>query len=485
MAGNSTKIAGLGFGGGSGGGSSTVQIPLFADATLSYPSGINGGSNVTGAWTGQSVNQLGTSNDFFTSITCVGATIIGGGSGYSVGNILTMSGGTLYNAAASAATFIVTAVSSGAVTAVSPCSGSTVVANSGSYTILPGTPSAGAGTTGGGGSACTLLPIGALLLPAGTYTCNYKMTTCNQNGRCRLYNYTDGLIIYDSQSPNISNWSGTAITTLSGGVTKMTFSATKAVGLQYFAAGSTGGNDRGVELATSDGALEIYTHLQVAQLKTFPSARSVLTRWFNGSYASKTINCYGDSTLHVTIAGNFYSYLQGLPGMSGVTLGPYGDNGQTSVGFWANTAAHGQSFAQATPGDLALWGYGLNDERTGGDAGGATLYANTMEFIASMASWWPNTDIILLMPNVIGSYDTGAGYVVPNASYQYYNNLIRQAYLNVMAQNPAHTWLVDCQTLITGVLGHVDPDYLTADQLHPSVLGYNMRATAVYNAITT
>jgi hypothetical protein len=71
------------------------------------------------------------------------ATVQSGGSGYTVGNVLTISGGTPNG---SAATYTVTGVSGGAVTAV------TVLLAS-SYTALPTNP---ASTTGGTGTGCTL-----------------------------------------------------------------------------------------------------------------------------------------------------------------------------------------------------------------------------------------------------------------------------------------------------------------------------------------
>jgi len=71
------------------------------------------------------------------------ATIGAGGTGYSVGNVLTVTGGTRTEAA----TFTVTAVSGGVVTAVTPTASAR-----GSYTVLPVNPVA---TTGGAGT-CTL-----------------------------------------------------------------------------------------------------------------------------------------------------------------------------------------------------------------------------------------------------------------------------------------------------------------------------------------
>jgi hypothetical protein len=72
----------------------------------------------------------------------VGATIASGGTGYTVGDTLTMVGGT---PTSTGGTFTVTTVSSGVVTGVT--------ANSKAYTVLPSNP---VSTTGGTGTGCTL-----------------------------------------------------------------------------------------------------------------------------------------------------------------------------------------------------------------------------------------------------------------------------------------------------------------------------------------
>ena len=80
--------------------------------------------------------------DLASSQNAASATVAAGGSGYVVGDILTLSGGTSTHVA----TFKVTTVSSGAVTAVTPVNG-------GAYTTPPGNP---VSTTGGTGTGCTL-----------------------------------------------------------------------------------------------------------------------------------------------------------------------------------------------------------------------------------------------------------------------------------------------------------------------------------------
>lgn len=81
-----------------------------------------------------------------TAIRCnLSATIAAGGSSYAVNDELTVSGGTQTQQAI----FIVTAVSGGAVTAVTP-----KATQRGAYTVLPANPAST--TTGGSGSGCTL-----------------------------------------------------------------------------------------------------------------------------------------------------------------------------------------------------------------------------------------------------------------------------------------------------------------------------------------
>lgn len=78
-------------------------------------------------------------------LTTAAVTVNAGGTGYTVNDVLTLSGGTF----TVAATYTVTAVSGGVVTAVS-------AGSRGSYTATPTTPAA---TTGGTGTGCTLTPI--------------------------------------------------------------------------------------------------------------------------------------------------------------------------------------------------------------------------------------------------------------------------------------------------------------------------------------
>jgi hypothetical protein len=78
-----------------------------------------------------------------TNMQSIGASISAGGTGYAVGNVITISGGTPVTVAA---TFTVSAVSSGVVTAVTAL-------NFAPYTVLPTAP---VSTTGGAGTGLTL-----------------------------------------------------------------------------------------------------------------------------------------------------------------------------------------------------------------------------------------------------------------------------------------------------------------------------------------
>jgi len=91
------------------------------------------------------------------------ATIGSGGSGYVVGDILTVTGGTY----SSQAQFIVSAVTSGAVTSVLPY-------NYANYSVLPTTPAAT--TTGGSGSGCTLATLTNLSPTANTSSLSINNT---------------------------------------------------------------------------------------------------------------------------------------------------------------------------------------------------------------------------------------------------------------------------------------------------------------------
>lgn len=97
----------------------------------------------------------------------VSATIAAGGTGYVVGDVLTLSGGTTGGTFPAAAKAKVSAVSSGVVTAVT-------MQAQGSYSAAPGSP---VSTTGGSGSGCTLTvtwgrnpgPLGANAVDLQTY----------------------------------------------------------------------------------------------------------------------------------------------------------------------------------------------------------------------------------------------------------------------------------------------------------------------------
>lgn len=87
-------------------------------------------------------NVDGTNDEYELTAAAVSAAVAAGGSSYAVDDVLTLSGGTF----GSSATFTVTDVSGGAVTAVE-------MTTPGDYTAIPADP---VSTTGGSGTGCTL-----------------------------------------------------------------------------------------------------------------------------------------------------------------------------------------------------------------------------------------------------------------------------------------------------------------------------------------
>lgn len=121
----------------------------------------NGG--VVGTFRFHAGSQSQAVNPYLSSKSVVSATVGSGGSGYSVGQVLTVVGGTF----TTAATFEVTTVSVGAVTGVNLLSG-------GTYTAAPSNPAATTDT----GTGCTLnLTFSAPLQSAGGDTPAYRGTS--------------------------------------------------------------------------------------------------------------------------------------------------------------------------------------------------------------------------------------------------------------------------------------------------------------------
>lgn len=133
----------------------------------------------------QTIGGTGTFRNLLPS-----ATIGAGGSGYVIGDVLTLAGGTF----TTAAQFVVTAVNTGGVTAVSSVPG-----NFPNYTV---NPSATAVTTGGTGTGCTLTWSNL------TATANFNGVTINNNNATGV-----------SFSSVNSLLSGTASGTVSGTLT--------------------------------------------------------------------------------------------------------------------------------------------------------------------------------------------------------------------------------------------------------------------------
>lgn len=139
------------------------------------------GTGFTAVPTVSAVSGGGTGATMTVQLAVQTAVVVSGGTGYSVGNVLTVSGG---SGVISAATLTVTAVSSGVVTAVS-------VSNGGLYaTTIPSNP---VSTTGGAGTATFTLTwgVGAVVVSAGgsgyTAPAIISFTTGSVSGSIPLY----------------------------------------------------------------------------------------------------------------------------------------------------------------------------------------------------------------------------------------------------------------------------------------------------------
>lgn len=126
-------------------GSSGVNISNGGTVTALTRTATGSGYTSFPTWTASAPTTAGgtTASGSVNNMFANTATIAGGGTGYTVGNVITLVGGT---PSASAATYTVSAVSGGVITAVTPL-------NFGSYTALPTNP---VSVTGGSGSGATL-----------------------------------------------------------------------------------------------------------------------------------------------------------------------------------------------------------------------------------------------------------------------------------------------------------------------------------------
>jgi len=131
-----------------GGTVTALTFTASGNAYTSFPS-----IAITAPTTAGGVQATATLNRLFQNI----ATVAGGGTGYTVGNTLTVVGGT---PAGSAATLTVSSVSGGVITAVAS-------ANFAQYTALPTNP---VSVTGGTGSGATLNLQWSVLTGTGSYT---------------------------------------------------------------------------------------------------------------------------------------------------------------------------------------------------------------------------------------------------------------------------------------------------------------------------
>lgn len=160
------------------------------------------------------------------------AVVAAGGTGYTVNDELTLSGGTQTEAAV----FIVTAVSAGAVTAVTPKASAR-----GAYTVLPSNP---VSTTGGSGSGCTLTLTGTGNPPDGWI---YTLTNTKQwfvGGPDTVV--VDGWVCYvvdingtpdmDTGAPSTASLDRMGVSTTASAATK---GATHAIDISKYGTGIT------------------------------------------------------------------------------------------------------------------------------------------------------------------------------------------------------------------------------------------------------
>ncbi len=167
-------------------GGAVTTVILWSRGNYTVPPS-NPAATTGGAGTGCTLNVTFRGVQTTTSQGASSATIGAGGTGYTVGDLLTVSGGTF----TTAAVFKVSTVSGGAVTAVT-------LDTKGDYTATPSNPAA---TTGGTGTGCTLNVTWASLQPnpdkelillgdgGGSYSIYVGVKTYNDAGGSGAYNW--------------------------------------------------------------------------------------------------------------------------------------------------------------------------------------------------------------------------------------------------------------------------------------------------------
>lgn len=209
----------------------TIGSLILADAS--------GTSTVVADTIPSTISGLGTYRNVLPS-----ATISAGGSGYAVGDIITLSGGTF----TTAAEFVVMAESAGAVTAVAPVSG-----NMPNYTVAPAIPAST--TTTGAGNGCTLT------WSTLTSTANFSGLTIN-NSKISLTGVTFGdanALLSGTSTGTVSGTFTLTNGTINNGGNPFILgtSATVAGTLSYTAGGFLPGNTFSRWFTTSTGQATI------------------------------------------------------------------------------------------------------------------------------------------------------------------------------------------------------------------------------------
>lgn len=236
-------------------------------------------------------------------------------------------------------------------------------------------------------------------------------------------------------------------------------------------------------------------------------------RFFSGDMSTKKILLYGNST--VALADAFKTQLASHAvlgdALEGMTVTPEVDNTSVSspnnnqngtihsLGNIINYGNNGcllsdlltppgtctpfypisgtTSLCSSGADMLVMRGPLINDVRQGAMtlAQTKTLLKTALDTITACL---PNTDILLLSENSMGSTDVNShGYVVPNSSAQAYSTILRDAVIAFQGAYP-QVYVVDTQSLLYGAAS-VASSPLMFDQLHPNTAGQVAEADLV------
>lgn len=236
--------------------------------------------------------------------------------------------------------------------------------------------------------------------------------------------------------------------------------------------------------------------------------RSGLPRW-NGyrsgagpAFApSGTVWKTGDSTTsNFTALFTEYTNFTTKPGelMSGVTVLNRGNNGADIPSFLNDGVTYGLSATISAAPPLIEFCYGINDVRLGTcgsdyASGITTLRSRIVTAVDALRAGLPTTDIVLVIPNSLGSDDPGATGFVPASGYfsaltqaqrsQMATDIIWNAYIGLTNRWP-NVIVVDKQT---GIYGRTCQPVgtLLNDILHPKNTSAHAETVAAFLAAYT